>query len=92
VTVAVEPGSAYELQVLLLTPWGRDERQLFELTTRWNPSQARSPARLPENSQNTLKSSAGILSIVSDIAMFPFQGSTKWLDKTLMSGVAIVSE
>lgn len=44
VTLAVEPGSGYELQVLLLTPWGRDERQLFELTTRWNSSEVAVPA------------------------------------------------
>jgi hypothetical protein len=35
VTVAVVPGSAYELQIMLVTAWGHDERQPFELTTSW---------------------------------------------------------
>jgi hypothetical protein len=33
VTLAVEPASAYELQIMLVTAWGRDEHQPFELTT-----------------------------------------------------------
>jgi hypothetical protein len=32
-TVAVEAGAAYELQIMLVTAWGRDEHQPFELTT-----------------------------------------------------------
>ncbi len=32
-TLAVEPASAYELQIMLVTAWGRDEHQPFELTT-----------------------------------------------------------
>jgi hypothetical protein len=32
-TLAVEAASAYELQIMLVTTWGREEHQPFELTT-----------------------------------------------------------
>jgi hypothetical protein len=33
VTLAVEPASGYEVQIMLVTAWGRYEHQPFELTT-----------------------------------------------------------
>jgi hypothetical protein len=33
VTLGVDPASAYELQIMLVTSWGREEHQPFELTT-----------------------------------------------------------